>query len=220
MGARVVQEQAREPSAATRTIHKDGLVTDGPFIESKDVIAGFFVVETADLDDGGLEDAHRREWASVLAATVRVTRDLDPAEERARSLSPCASSAACRPPASPGVRSTWCEVRRLLALLLAGYRHQPAVKADPLRRRNKSGTPPSRAGGPSASATTAPNARPPRRPPRRYPWLWNSAVPSVVNHVRICATSSVFASESSSSMRAFCGLRSAAPTTAPPLSSS
>ena len=26
-------------------------------------------------------DAHRREWASVLAATVRVTRDLDPAEE-------------------------------------------------------------------------------------------------------------------------------------------
>lgn len=28
-----------------------------------------------------VEDAHRREWASVLAATVRVTRDLDLAEE-------------------------------------------------------------------------------------------------------------------------------------------
>lgn len=26
-------------------------------------------------------DAHRREWAYVLAATVRVTRDLDAAEE-------------------------------------------------------------------------------------------------------------------------------------------
>jgi RNA polymerase sigma-70 factor (ECF subfamily) len=26
-------------------------------------------------------DAHRREWAFVLAATVRVTRDLDVAEE-------------------------------------------------------------------------------------------------------------------------------------------
>ncbi len=26
-------------------------------------------------------DAHRREWAAVLAATVRVTRDLDLAEE-------------------------------------------------------------------------------------------------------------------------------------------
>src|ERR687884_725441 len=28
-----------------------------------------------------LADAHRREWAFVLAATVRVTRDLDVAEE-------------------------------------------------------------------------------------------------------------------------------------------
>ncbi|MET4926659.1 YciI family protein [Streptomyces sp. PSRA5] len=50
MGVRVVHEQGLEPSAATRTIHKDGLVTDGPFIESKEVIAGFFVVETEDLE--------------------------------------------------------------------------------------------------------------------------------------------------------------------------
>jgi hypothetical protein len=49
MGASVVNEQALQPSATTRTIHKDGLVTDGPFIESKEVIAGFFVIETADL---------------------------------------------------------------------------------------------------------------------------------------------------------------------------
>jgi hypothetical protein len=50
MGAKVVHEQALEPSSATRTIHKGGLVTDGPFLESKEVIAGFFVVEAADLD--------------------------------------------------------------------------------------------------------------------------------------------------------------------------
>lgn len=50
MGARVVHEQGLEPSTATRTIHKDGLVTDGPFVESKEVIAGFFVVETTDLE--------------------------------------------------------------------------------------------------------------------------------------------------------------------------
>lgn len=50
MGATVVYEQGLQPSATTRTIHKNGLVTDGPFIESKEVIAGFFVVETADLD--------------------------------------------------------------------------------------------------------------------------------------------------------------------------
>jgi RNA polymerase sigma-70 factor, ECF subfamily len=30
-----------------------------------------------------LADAHRREWAAVLAATVRVARDLDLAEESA-----------------------------------------------------------------------------------------------------------------------------------------
>jgi hypothetical protein len=50
MGAKVVNEQALQPSATTRTIHKNGLVTDGPFIESKEVIAGFFVVEARDLD--------------------------------------------------------------------------------------------------------------------------------------------------------------------------
>ncbi|WP_020673404.1 YciI family protein [Amycolatopsis nigrescens] len=50
LGAKVVHEQALEPSAATRTIRKSGLVTDGPFLESKEVIAGFFVVEAADLD--------------------------------------------------------------------------------------------------------------------------------------------------------------------------
>jgi len=50
MGARVVNEQALQPVARTRTIHKNGLVTDGPFLESKEVIAGFFVVDAADLD--------------------------------------------------------------------------------------------------------------------------------------------------------------------------
>ncbi|XVQ10385.1 YciI family protein [Spirillospora sp. CA-255316] len=50
MGARVVHEQALQPSAHTRTIRKGGVVTDGPFLETKEVIAGFFVVEAADLD--------------------------------------------------------------------------------------------------------------------------------------------------------------------------
>ncbi|MFC9748613.1 YciI family protein [Streptomyces niveus] len=50
MGVRVVHEQGLEPSRSVRTIHKDGLVTDGPFIESKEVIAGFFVIEAEDLE--------------------------------------------------------------------------------------------------------------------------------------------------------------------------
>ena len=50
MGARVLHEHAMQPAATARTIHKGGLVTDGPFIESKEVIAGFFVVEATDLE--------------------------------------------------------------------------------------------------------------------------------------------------------------------------
>jgi hypothetical protein len=50
MGARVVYEPALQPASTTRTIHRDGMVTDGPFLETKEVIAGFFVVEAADLD--------------------------------------------------------------------------------------------------------------------------------------------------------------------------
>ena len=50
MGVRVVHEQGLQPVATARTIHKDGLVTDGPFLETKEVLAGFFVVEAPDLD--------------------------------------------------------------------------------------------------------------------------------------------------------------------------
>ncbi|GAA1949854.1 YciI family protein [Amycolatopsis minnesotensis] len=50
MGATVVNEQGLEPAATARTIRKGGLVTDGPFLETKEVLAGFFVVEAADLD--------------------------------------------------------------------------------------------------------------------------------------------------------------------------
>src|SRR6186713_2004925 len=44
------------------------------------------VVGHVDASDvaAAVADAHRREWAFVLAATVRVTRDLDHAEECAQ----------------------------------------------------------------------------------------------------------------------------------------
>ena len=50
MGAKVVHEQALQPSAATRTIHKTGLVTDGPFAETKEALGGFYLIEARDLD--------------------------------------------------------------------------------------------------------------------------------------------------------------------------
>jgi hypothetical protein len=50
MGVRVLSDQALQPVAKARTIHRGGLVTDGPFLESKEVVAGFFVIEADDLD--------------------------------------------------------------------------------------------------------------------------------------------------------------------------
>ncbi len=77
MGARVVHEQALQPSATTRTIHKNGLVTDGPFLESKEVIAGFFVVEASRPRAGGRHrqaapDHGRRRRGAAAARDVTV----------------------------------------------------------------------------------------------------------------------------------------------------
>ena len=67
MGAKIVNEQATQPASTATTIRKGGVITDGPFIESKEALAGFFVVEAKDLDqaiaigkvvpimDGGIE---------------------------------------------------------------------------------------------------------------------------------------------------------------------
>ncbi|GLZ51654.1 sigma-70 family RNA polymerase sigma factor [Actinomycetospora sp. NBRC 106378] len=76
-------------------------------------------------------DAHRREWASVLAATVRVTRDLDLAEEcvqdaYARALSAWAADGV---PRSPGAWLTTTARRRALDLL---RRESTARRALPL----------------------------------------------------------------------------------------
>jgi hypothetical protein len=65
-GGREVAGLALEPSETATSI-RGGLVTDGPFIETKEVLAGVFVIEARDLDhalalakltpivDGGVE---------------------------------------------------------------------------------------------------------------------------------------------------------------------
>ncbi|GAB3463736.1 YciI family protein [Actinophytocola sediminis] len=67
IGATIVNEQATQPASSASTIRKGGVVTDGPFIESKEALAGFFVIEAKDIDqaiavgktvpimDGGIE---------------------------------------------------------------------------------------------------------------------------------------------------------------------
>lgn len=65
-GGRIVAGLALEPNGTATTI-RDGAITDGPFIESKEALAGVFVLEARDLDhalalakltpivDGGVE---------------------------------------------------------------------------------------------------------------------------------------------------------------------
>ncbi len=52
-GARVVGGEALLPSSTASTIKKgegEPLVTDGPFIETKEALGGFYLVEAKDLD--------------------------------------------------------------------------------------------------------------------------------------------------------------------------
>lgn len=49
-GTKILYPQALQSSATATTI-RAGAITDGPFIESKEVLAGFFLLEAKDLDE-------------------------------------------------------------------------------------------------------------------------------------------------------------------------
>jgi hypothetical protein len=72
-------EELRGPSTATTVSRKDGriVVTDGPFIESKEVIGGFAVIEVADLDEAL---AMAKEWPG----TVEIRPVVDHSQDQAR----------------------------------------------------------------------------------------------------------------------------------------
>src|SRR5919112_5428285 len=80
-------------------------------------------------------DAHRREWAFVLAATVRVTRDLDVAEECAQDAFAAALTdwGASGIPTRPGAWLTTTAKRRALNVLRhrgVEHRHLPLLVED------------------------------------------------------------------------------------------
>jgi hypothetical protein len=39
-----------EPASTARSLRADYVATDGPFIETKEVVVGFYVIEAADLE--------------------------------------------------------------------------------------------------------------------------------------------------------------------------
>src|SRR5918997_2696878 len=49
LGGKAVTGYALQPSTTATSIRGD-VVTDGPFIEAKEVVAGFFILEAPDLD--------------------------------------------------------------------------------------------------------------------------------------------------------------------------
>ena len=49
LGGRIVGAQALEPSTTATSIRGD-VVTDGPFVDVKEVVAGFTIIEAPDLD--------------------------------------------------------------------------------------------------------------------------------------------------------------------------
>jgi hypothetical protein len=63
MGGRIEVGYALQPSTTATSVHGD-VVTDGPFIEAKEVIAGFYILEARDLD-------HALEMAKANPATWR-----------------------------------------------------------------------------------------------------------------------------------------------------
>ena len=42
--------EALQPSTSATTI-RDGVVTDGPFVETKELLGGYYLIEAADLDE-------------------------------------------------------------------------------------------------------------------------------------------------------------------------
>ena len=63
LGGKTLSAQALQPSSTATSIRGD-VVTDGPFVESKEVLGGFSVIEARDLD-------HALEIAKLSAATWR-----------------------------------------------------------------------------------------------------------------------------------------------------
>ena len=112
--------------------------------------------DAADVE-AAVADAHRREWATVLAATVRVTRDLDLAEECVQD----AYAAALRAwpgvgvPGNPAAWLTTTARRRAIDAI----RHDAALRA----RLPLLVVPEGDSDEPTAGQPTPP--RRPRRPP-------------------------------------------------------
>jgi hypothetical protein len=73
-----IEAEALQPVGTTKSVRvrKGKLsVTDGPFIEAKELVAGFYLLEARDIDEA-IEIASRFPSASLGTVEVRPTRQL------------------------------------------------------------------------------------------------------------------------------------------------
>lgn len=71
-GIRITGDRLRPPSDATTVRVRDGetLITDGPFVETKEFVGGFDILECADLDEA-IEVASKHPMAKVGMLELR-----------------------------------------------------------------------------------------------------------------------------------------------------
>lgn len=50
-GVRIVSSAELDQPAGARTLHADGLVTDGPFAEGKEQVGGFYSIDVPGIDE-------------------------------------------------------------------------------------------------------------------------------------------------------------------------
>jgi len=80
----VLDSQQLEPPASARSLRvrqQRAQVLDGPFAETKEYLAGFNLIEAADLDEA-MRIAQAFPWARIGAIEVRPVRDMDAVRER------------------------------------------------------------------------------------------------------------------------------------------
>jgi hypothetical protein len=75
-GAWVFASGLNAPSTATvlRASGNDVLITDGPYVESKEYIAGFTILQAADLDEA-------LKWGSKIAAVLGLPIEIRPLQD-------------------------------------------------------------------------------------------------------------------------------------------
>lgn len=76
LGGKVLGGKALQPSTTATTIRGD-VVTDGPFAETKEQLAGFYLIEAADLNEA-IQIAAKIPPAREGSVEVRPVRELQP----------------------------------------------------------------------------------------------------------------------------------------------